>query len=322
MGEKNERMLRSGTWMVIVPVVVAAVALAAGYVDGARFEGTIDWSRVRPLSEFPHIAARVEQLEKAQAYGGRLKTPPSVRIVGGSVATAGQIPYQAAILSDLESGQALCGGVLLSSNYVLTAGVCVEGTSGGVIVLGALNLQNEAEAGQIRIAFAAGDVRLHEEFLGVIFRHNIAVIRLSTPVSFTDRIQPVRLPAATDSRTFAGALATVSGFGRTSDASTSFSDVLRYVRNTVMTNADCHDTAWGGLIDGQKVCLNYLNAQAPCDGDVGGPLTVVDAGSSLLVGLYSFGSVLGCETDWPAVFVRITFYRQWIVANTDVTQAP
>uniref|UniRef100_A0A182TQL5 Peptidase S1 domain-containing protein n=1 Tax=Anopheles melas TaxID=34690 RepID=A0A182TQL5_9DIPT len=308
-------------------LLVASVALlaAAGLVDGARFHGTIDWSRVRPLSEFPHIAARVDQLKKVQLEEGF--EAPSARIVGGSIATAGQIPYQVlykkevAILSDLEAGQALCGGVLLSNNFVLTAGVCVENTSGGVVVLGALNLQNEAEAGQVRITFAAGDVRLHEEFLAVIFRNNIAAIRLSEPVSFSDRIQPVRIPAATDGRTFAGALATVSGFGRTSDSSTSFSDVLRYVRNPIMTNADCFATAWGGLIDGQKMCLHYMEARAPCDGDVGGPMTVADGGSTLLVGLYSFGSVLGCESDWPAVFVRITFYRQWIVANTDVTQA-
>uniref|UniRef100_A0A182LZJ8 Peptidase S1 domain-containing protein n=1 Tax=Anopheles culicifacies TaxID=139723 RepID=A0A182LZJ8_9DIPT len=300
--------------------IVALVAVAtATLVEGAQFQGTIDWSRVRPLNEFPHIAARVEQLKQTQLDGGF--KGPSMRIVGGSIATAGQIPYQVAVLSDLESGQALCGGVLLSNNFVLTAGVCVENTSGGVIVLGALNLQNEAEAGQVRITFAAGDVRLHEEFLGVIFRNNIAVIRLSESVTFSDRIQPVRIPAAADSRTFAGMLATVSGFGRTSDSSTSFSDVLRYVRNPIMTNADCHDTAWGGLIDGQKMCLHYMEARAPCDGDVGGPMTVVDGGSTMLVGLYSFGSVLGCETDWPAVFVRVTFYRQWIVANTDVTQA-
>uniref|UniRef100_A0A182PHM0 Peptidase S1 domain-containing protein n=1 Tax=Anopheles epiroticus TaxID=199890 RepID=A0A182PHM0_9DIPT len=302
-------------------LMVATIALvAAGLVEGERFKGTIDWSRVRPLSEFPHIAARVNKLRPAQPNGS-FSSGPAARIVGGSIATAGQIPYQVAVLSDLESGQALCGGVLLSNNFVLTAGVCVENTSGGVIVLGALNLQNEAEAGQVRVTFTAADVRLHEEFLAVIFRNNIAVIRLSEPVTFSDRIQPVRIPAASDVRTFAGSLATVSGFGRTSDSSTSFSDVLRYVRNPIMTNADCFATAWGGLIDGQKMCLHYMEARAPCDGDVGGPLTVVDAGSTLLVGLYSFGSVLGCESDWPAVFVRITFYRQWIVANTDVTQA-
>uniref|UniRef100_A0A182RF92 Peptidase S1 domain-containing protein n=1 Tax=Anopheles funestus TaxID=62324 RepID=A0A182RF92_ANOFN len=309
-------MAKSSTLMLIVAAAGALLA-AAALVDGAHYQGTIDWSRVRPLHEFPHIAARVGQLKEVQLDGGF--KGPSMRIVGGSIATAGQIPYQVAVLSDLESGQALCGGVLLSNNFVLTAGVCVENTSGGVIVLGALNLQNEAEAGQVRITFAAGNVRLHEEFLGVIFRNNIAVIQLSQSVTFSDRIQPVRIPAATDSRTFAGMLATVSGFGRTSDSSTSFSDVLRYVRNPIMTNVDCHDTAWGGLIDGQKMCLHYMEARAPCDGDVGGPMTVEDGGNTMLVGLYSFGSVLGCESDWPAVFVRVTFYRQWIVANTDVT---
>ncbi|XP_058067014.1 brachyurin-like [Anopheles bellator] len=282
--------------------------------------GTIDWSRVRPLNEFSHIISRVDKLKQDNAMRG-IPESSVPRIVGGSIAAAGQIPYQAAVLSDLGNGQALCGGVLLSSNYVLTAGVCVEGTSGGVIILGALNLRDEQEAGQVRVVFGVGNIRLHEEFLGVIFRNNLAIIRLPEPVTLSSHIQPVRLPAASDGRTFAGLLGTVSGFGRTSDASTSFSDVLHYVSNPIMTNADCHDTAWGGLIDAQKLCMQYLNARAPCDGDVGGPLTVQDAGSSLLVGIFSFGSVLGCETDWPTAFVRITFYRNWIIANTDLTSA-
>ncbi|XP_049547581.1 brachyurin-like [Anopheles darlingi] len=313
------------TFHTVALLATTVLALLVVSIDATHFEGTIDWSQVRPLGEFPHIAARIEQLKSAEyrrgGNPGPLHRAPTSRIVGGSIASAGQIPYQAAILADLDGGQALCGGVLLSANYVLTAGVCVDGASGGVVVLGALNLQNEQEAGQVRLSFTAGDVRMHEEFLAVIFRNNVAVIRLSQPVTFSDRIQPVRLPTATDTRTFAGTLGTVSGFGRTSDASTSFSDVLRYVRNPIMTNADCFDTAWGGLIDAQKLCLQFLNTQAPCEGDIGGPLTVVDAGNTLLVGLYSFGSVLGCEVDWPTAFVRITFYRQWIVANTDVTVA-
>uniref|UniRef100_A0A182WII5 Peptidase S1 domain-containing protein n=1 Tax=Anopheles minimus TaxID=112268 RepID=A0A182WII5_9DIPT len=138
--------MASTSTLTLIVGTVALLAAAASLVDGAHFQGIIDWSRVRPLDEFPHIAARVDQLKKTQLDGGF--EGPSMRIVGGSIATAGQIPYQVAVLSDLESGQALCGGVLLSNNFVLTAGVCVENTSGGVIVLGALNLQNEAEAGQ------------------------------------------------------------------------------------------------------------------------------------------------------------------------------
>lgn len=42
-------------------------------------------------------------------------------IVGGSAATAGQFPYQVALLHD---DSLFCGGVLLNANTVLTAGHC------------------------------------------------------------------------------------------------------------------------------------------------------------------------------------------------------
>lgn len=218
----------------------------------------------------------------------------------------------------MEEGTGLCGGVLISSNYVLTAAICVEGASEGTVILGAQNLQNENEDGQVRMDFTGSDVHVHEEYVEFIFRHNIAVIRLPQSAPETDRIRVALLPTATDSRTFAGMQATVSGFGRTSDASTSFSDVLRYVSNPILTNADCNAGWWGDLIDGQKMCLAYINGRGPCIGDDGGPLTVQDAGQSLLVGFFSFGSVLGCESQWPSVFVRTTFYLNWIASNTDV----
>lgn len=221
-------------------------------------------------------------------------------------------------MADIEDGSGLCGGVLISANYVLTAAVCVNGASEGTVILGAQNLQNENEDGQVRMDFTSSDVHVHEEYVEFIFRHNIAAIRLPQPVAVTERIRPAVLPAATDSRTFAGMQATISGFGRTSDASTSFSDVLRYVSNPIMTNADCGAGYYGDLIDGQKMCLAYFNTRGPCIGDDGGPLTVQDAGQSLLVGIFSFGSVVGCESQWPTVFVRITFYLDWIASHTDV----
>lgn len=224
---------------------------------------------------------------------------------------------QVAILADIEDGWGLCGGALISTNYVLTAAVCVNGANEGTVILGAQNLQNENEAGQVRVDFSSSDVSIHEEYVEFIFRNNIAVIRLPQSVSVTERIRPAVLPAVTDSRTFSGMQGTVSGFGRTSDASTSFSDVLRYVSNPILTNADCSAGWYGDLVDGQKMCLAYTNARGPCIGDVGGPLTVQDAGQSLIVGLFSFGYAAGCESQWPAVFVRVTFYLNWIASHTD-----
>ncbi|XP_062549418.1 brachyurin-like [Armigeres subalbatus] len=300
-------------------VLLSLVVALAGSVVALSIPGKsvrkIDWSLVRPISEFPHVQQITKNILGDSASE---KFASNQRIVGGQVASAGQIPYQAAILADIDDGSGLCGGVLISSNYVLTAAVCVNGASEGTVILGAQNLQNENEVGQLRLDFTGSDVKIHEEYVEFIFRHNIAIVRLPQSVPITDRIRPAVLPAGSDSRTFAGLQGTVSGFGRTSDASTSFSEVLRYVSNPILTNADCNAGWYGDLIDGQKLCLSYSNTRGPCVGDNGGPLTVQDAGQSLLVGVFSFGSVIGCESLWPSVYVRVTFYLNWIAANTDV----
>lgn len=49
-----------------------------------------------------------------------------VDIVGGSAATAGQFPYQVALL---QSGSLFCGGVLINAKTVLTAAHCSVDTS-------------------------------------------------------------------------------------------------------------------------------------------------------------------------------------------------
>ncbi|KAL9701985.1 hypothetical protein quinque_005426 [Culex quinquefasciatus] len=280
-------------------LLACAVLLLVGLTVANGSTRKIDWSLVRPISEFPHVAKRIQDLTGLKTG---FNSGSNQRIVGGQNASPGQFPYQAAVLTDIAGGIGLCGGVLISSNFILTAAVCVDGASEGTVILGAQNLQNENEAGQVRIDFSSSDIRVHEQYLEFIFRHNIAVVRLPTPAPMTDRIQPARLPAVTDSRTFAGMAATVSGFGRTSDASTSFSDVLRYVFNPILTNADCGAGWWGDLIDGQKLCLSNVNGRGPCVGDDGGPLTILEGGQTLLVGVHSFGSVLGCEVNWPAVF--------------------
>jgi secreted trypsin-like serine protease len=51
-------------------------------------------------------------------------TVRSSKIIGGILATAGQFPWQAGLYLD---GSGFCGGSLISSNVVLTAGHCVDG---------------------------------------------------------------------------------------------------------------------------------------------------------------------------------------------------
>lgn len=49
------------------------------------------------------------------------------RIIGGEVAHVLQFPYAAAIYAQTSSTKHFCGGTLLSNQWILTAGQCVDG---------------------------------------------------------------------------------------------------------------------------------------------------------------------------------------------------
>uniref|UniRef100_A0A182QHD0 Peptidase S1 domain-containing protein n=1 Tax=Anopheles farauti TaxID=69004 RepID=A0A182QHD0_9DIPT len=286
-----------------------AVAASAEWID-------IDWSQVKPIDEFDHywqrLPAELQFLRHAR---------PTGRIVNGEEAVPGQFPYQIALLSTFAAGSGLCGGTVITNNYILTAAHCVVDGGGalateGTAILGAHD-RTVNEPTQQRIGFVQAGVSVHPSYNPTLIRNDIATVRLNSPAVYNDRVQPIALPARSDSRTFAGLIGTASGFGRTSDAQPAASPVVMYTRNPVMTNADCI-AAWNILlVSDQNVCLDASGGRSVCNGDSGGPLTVQDNGSSLEVGIASFVSAQGCASGIPSVWVRVSFYRDFIEQNSD-----
>ncbi|EAA02808.4 AGAP012736-PA, partial [Anopheles gambiae str. PEST] len=171
-------------------------------------------------------------------------------------------------------------------------------------------------ASQQRIRYTASGIRYHPLYVSSTLRYDIAVVLLNSSITFTDRIQPVRLPARSDTRQFGGFVGTLSGFGRTTDASQSISTVVRFTSNPVMTNANCI-TRWGSSnIQDQNVCLSGTGGRSSCNGDSGGPLTV-ESGGPIQIGVVSFVSIRGCEAGMPSVYSRVSFYLNWVEINSD-----
>ncbi|KFB45034.1 AGAP005670-PA-like protein [Anopheles sinensis] len=218
-------------------------ALLVGLLAVASAEWIdIDWSKVRPIEDFDHYWARLPA--ELQVYR---HMRPSARIVNGQEAIPGQFPYQIALLSEFLTGTGLCGGSVLTNNYILTAAHCVVSgattlATGGTAIIGAHN-RNVQEPEQQRIRFSTA---------GII----------------------------------------------------------------IMTNADCIAQWNTVLIQPQNVCMSGANGRSACNGDSGGPLAVQDDGS-LQIGIVSFGSAAGCSIGMPSVYARVSFFLDFIEANSD-----
>ncbi|XP_062558421.1 brachyurin-like [Armigeres subalbatus] len=288
----------------IVLLIGVLAAASAEWID-------IDWSQVRPIEEFDHYWARLpsELQYLRNAF-------PNRRITNGQQATPGQFPYQIALITTFSAGTALCGGSVLTRNYILTAAHCVQTALGGTAIVGVHN-RLLAEESQQRIAFTAVGINIHSGYTSTNFRNDIATVRLNSAMTLNDRVVPVRIPVAGDSRTFAGWTGTVSGFGRLSDASTATSAVVMYTSNPIMSESECLYRWGSNYIQTQNICLSGDGGRSPCNGDSGGPLAVQDNGS-LQVGIVSFGSASGCSVGMPSVFVRVSHFRDWIIANSDL----
>ncbi|XP_039442595.1 trypsin-1-like [Culex pipiens pallens] len=294
--------------LLLLIAVVAAVASAKS-ID-------IDSSQVQPIESIGIKWSQVQPIEDSDQYWVRLpaemqylrKQEPDRRIVNGQEATPGQFPYQVYLEFQTESGGSSCGGSIINSNNILTAAHCVWRATRGIAIVGLHNRRIE-EPTQQRIPFKA--VYYHADYNDDTFKNDIAVVRLSSHITFNTRVQAVQLPAPGDNRQFAGLTGTVSGFGALCSGCEG-PDVLRYVSNPILTNAECLATYPNpDVIHNSNVCVSVEGGRDSCQGDSGGPLNVIDGGSSLQVGIVSFG--IGCGEETPGIYARVTYYMDWIL---------
>lgn len=160
------------------------------------------------------------------------------------------------------------------------------------------------EATQHRQVVPTSGYRLHASYNPSNLNNDIAILILPGGAPSNAHIQHSNLALAT-AGTFAGEVATVSGWGRIADGSSATSAQLRSVQNNVITNAVCSAT-FGGIIVPSTICITTAGGRGTCNGDSGGPLTVGSGGSRLQVGVVSFGAAAGCQLGHPAGFARVS----------------
>ncbi|XP_069688317.1 transmembrane protease serine 9-like [Periplaneta americana] len=224
----------------------------------------------------------------------------SSRITHGETASRGQFPYQVALSVD---NSWFCGGSLISNDWVLTAGHCIGNSY--QVLLGA-NSVNNPESGAV-VVTSSTSIQ-HEDYAN---DHDIGLVKVS--VSYSTYISPIALPSRSDQgNTFVGQTARASGWGLTSDGSSSIAELLQYADLTVITNDECN-SVYGGIHSG-ILCVSTPGGKGTCSGDSGGPLVL----GGIQIGIVSFGAAAGCEAGLPDGFARVTSYLDWIQSHTGI----
>lgn len=235
------------------------------------------------------------------------------RIIGGKVSKSGQWPWQVTLHF---KGSHVCGGVLISDHFVLTAAHCFPSTDesslvaskwkvyGGVVSLLALPRPYQVKR-----------ILINENYDSRTNDQDIALLKLATTVDFTDQVQPACLPTYNQQWSH-GTECFTSGFG-TTDASTSdVSNSLMDVNVNIIDTSVCNSrNSYSGSVTKNMLCAGQLDGgKDSCQGDSGGPLVCENNGIWTLAGITSWGSGCG-EKNQPGVYTKVTSVLPWIYSK-------
>ncbi|XP_055129155.1 transmembrane protease serine 5 isoform X6 [Symphalangus syndactylus] len=142
--------------------------------------------------------------------------------------------------------------------------------------------------------------------------YDVALLRLQTPLNFSDTVGAVCLPAK-EQHFPKGSQCWVSGWGHTDPSHTYSSDMLQDTVVPLLSTQLCNSSCvYSGALTPRMLCAGYLDGRADaCQGDSGGPLVCPDGDTWRLVGVVSWGR--GCaEPNHPGVYAKVAEFLDWI----------
>ncbi|XP_056145321.1 coagulation factor IXa isoform X2 [Lampris incognitus] len=233
------------------------------------------------------------------------------RIVGGDAVIPGEIPWQVALVARPTS-HFFCGGSILNELWVITAAHCLgEGQISFFIRTGDHNiLTNEGTEQDHEVL----EQHIHPRYDTTVSRynHDIALLRLKSPINFSDMARPICLgpKSFTESLVKAASPAIVSGWGRTRFLGLT-ADTLLKVEVPFTDRTECKDSS-SDRITRYMFCAGYdSEAKDACQGDSGGPHTNRYHNTWFLTGIVSWGEE--CAKDGKyGVYTRVSHYYRWI----------
>jgi secreted trypsin-like serine protease len=256
-----------------------------------------------------------------QSSCGNTPIPPDeTRIVGGHPAIEYSWPWQAEMCFMSASGTGACslrcGATVIDENWVMSASHCVDGYVNQPqrfkLKMGVYDYHSDNEPGeQIR---TVSQIIMHPQYnQPKQMAHDMSLLRLSSPITYTDHIQPVCLPSNIDDVLVGNVNLIVTGWGATSEGGP-VSSQLRQVVVPSLTQAMCIQEYGTRNVDTVTMFCAGREGKDSCQGDSGGPIVVKRGSQWYQVGIVSWGQ--GCaEAAFAGVYARTDSMCDFVSSN-------
>ncbi|XP_041618337.1 putative serine protease 42 [Vulpes lagopus] len=236
----------------------------------------------------------------------------TAKILGGEVAGEGKWPWQVSLRINQKH---VCGGSLITQQWVLTAGHCILSHFSYTVKMGDRSIYEENTSVVVPIR----NVIVHPQLsvIGTI-QKDLALLQLLYPVNFSMTIQPICIPQKTF-RVEAGTTCWVTGWGRQEEyGSKLVAHILQEVDQDIIHHKRCNEMIQKAMTTNKSVVLEGMicgykaAGKDSCQGDSGGPLVCKFQDTWVQVGIVSWG--FGCgRRNVPGVYTNIASYAEWIV---------
>uniref|UniRef100_A0A182QRY3 Peptidase S1 domain-containing protein n=1 Tax=Anopheles farauti TaxID=69004 RepID=A0A182QRY3_9DIPT len=224
----------------------------------------------------------------------------AARIVGGSDASIENHPY---LVSLRRLHKHSCGGAILNTNTILTAGHCVyyaDLVPSDFEVRAGSTFRNEG--GQLA---TVSEIHIHPNYNDWTLEWDISVLKLATPLQLGTTVQGIGLPQPTFT-VADGTGVSLAGWGALYYQGPS-TNHLQAVTLPIVGNGRC-GLAYQNFapILPFHLCAGHKGLDA-CQGDSGGPLVY----QNQVIGVVSWG--YGCAFEnYPSVYTRVSEFLDFI----------